>query len=285
MVDDIITEQAQATLVVESPHRDEVADGAGAPLSGDSGRVVSRVLVDVDYPVGPLCQDGQVRLSIVNTFGQPLQFDTVHEKRPLLLRKLNSVPYPKGRHEEYKDALKRILQECRDKHMVDDYVRRISTALAATPSKRLVICGLIAQSVFEFAFGVVPGRLARPFPCTVGSHEVQVFYVWHPSPRAGEDGISKWELPSNVEAINRLKSFASASTLLQTVRVEVMLDDTVPEDLEGIIRCGTVQSFDAVGRLKDHQDLVDNTEYSSRSKMISDVARRLRVPKDIIEIL
>lgn len=59
MIDDITTEQAQAILVVESPHRDEVADGARIPRSGASGRIVSRVLIDVDFPVGRLCQAGK----------------------------------------------------------------------------------------------------------------------------------------------------------------------------------------------------------------------------------
>ena len=297
LVNDILTEQAQAILVVESPHHKEMA--AGIPLSGVSGRVVSRVLIGMDSPVGPLCQAGQVKLSIVNTFRQPLKSDTADEQRPTLLREINSLTY---REETYKDELKRIIQESQDTQMVDDYSRRVSAALAITPSKRLVLCGVIAQSFFEYAFGVHQRFFTRPFNCKVGSHEVQVLYVWHPSPKSGKDRRSTWENPDNVEAISRLKNFVSASTLLSSdpeqdsfskgeksmnkiVRVEVTLDDNVPEYMDGIIRCGAVQSFDAQGELiKDHQDMVDNTEYRSRNALISDIADRLKVARDIIVI-
>lgn len=56
MISDILVEQAQAVLVVESPHYDEI--GTGIPLSGESGRVVGRILMNTDSPIGPLCHEG-----------------------------------------------------------------------------------------------------------------------------------------------------------------------------------------------------------------------------------
>lgn len=67
--------------------------------------------------------------------------------------------------------------------------------------------------------------------------------------------------------------------------VSVKLDDDVPEYMEGIIRCGSVKSQDEDGKdLQDHKELIDNTEFRSEDELISYVADRLRVSKDIVEI-
>lgn len=285
MVNDISANQAQAIVVAESPHYDEVA--AGLPLMGVSGRVVSRVLIGMDIPIGRLCQSGQVKLSIVNTFRQPLKFDTAGELRPPFMKDIDAVQYNAySCYTDYKDEIKRILHKCPHEETLNEYARRISAAVAVAATKRLVVCGLIAQSVFEYAFRVRNWRFVRPFPCEVGADTIEVFYVWHPSPQSGS-GMSEWENPANRTAIGRLKRFVSANTLLQKItRVEITLDDNVPEDMDGIIRCGAIQSFDAHGRpIKDHQDVVDNAEYHSRNEMISDVAVRLAVSKDTIVIL
>jgi hypothetical protein len=68
--------------------------------------------------------------------------------------------------------------------------------------------------------------------------------------------------------------------------VKVYLDDNVPEYMEGIKRCGSVISEDENGdKIKDHQELIDNTEYHSAEELIKDVANRLGVSPDIVEII
>lgn len=67
--------------------------------------------------------------------------------------------------------------------------------------------------------------------------------------------------------------------------VKVYLDDNVPEYMEGIIRCGSVISEDENGdEIKDHQELIDNTEYHSAKELIEDVANKLGISPDIVEI-
>jgi len=67
--------------------------------------------------------------------------------------------------------------------------------------------------------------------------------------------------------------------------VSVQLDDGVPEYMRGIIRCGSVISQDEDGEdLKDHQELIDNTEFHSEDELISYVASKLGVRKDIVSI-
>jgi len=67
--------------------------------------------------------------------------------------------------------------------------------------------------------------------------------------------------------------------------VSVHLDDNVPEDMHGIIRCGSVVSEDEDGNeLKNHQELIDNTEFHSEDELIEYVAKKLGVSKDIVGV-
>jgi len=68
--------------------------------------------------------------------------------------------------------------------------------------------------------------------------------------------------------------------------VKIYLDDNVPEYMGGIIRCGSVISENENGdEIKDHQELIDNTEYHSTKELIEDVADKLGVSPDIVEII
>jgi hypothetical protein len=62
-------------------------------------------------------------------------------------------------------------------------------------------------------------------------------------------------------------------------------DNYHEEYMDGIIRCGSVISKDAHGNeITDHQELIDNTEYHSVEELVADVAKRLNVSPDIVEI-
>jgi len=210
MVKDILGQLAQAVIVVESPHTDEV--DTGIALSGVSGRVVSRTLIHRDTPIGPLCQDGSVHLSVVNTFSQPIKFDAKGESRPGLLRDLSSLEYHNDK-DKYKKEIKGMLDATPDRGLVDNYKGRLIRALGAAKGKRIVVCGLIAQAVFEWAFEVTKTRFAAPFRCYIDSHLVHVFYIWHPSPQSGTDGVSAWEVSGNSRAVSALMKFIGPITL------------------------------------------------------------------------
>lgn len=67
--------------------------------------------------------------------------------------------------------------------------------------------------------------------------------------------------------------------------VSVLLDDDIPDYMSGIIRCGSVRSQDADGNeLKDHQELIDNTEFHSENELFGYVASKLKVSTDILVI-
>jgi hypothetical protein len=67
--------------------------------------------------------------------------------------------------------------------------------------------------------------------------------------------------------------------------VEVILDDNVPEYMDGIMRCGTVRSIYDDGTSVEHNELIDNTEYKNKQILKEDIARRIGVKKDLIEVL
>lgn len=69
-------------------------------------------------------------------------------------------------------------------------------------------------------------------------------------------------------------------------RVVVYLDDDVPDYMDGIIRIGSVISYDENDNDKNHQDLVDNTEFFDENEIKIFVKERLNIDStEIIEII
>ncbi|EJT6502751.1 hypothetical protein AB8J26_001549 [Clostridium perfringens] len=76
--------------------------------------------------------------------------------------------------------------------------------------------------------------------------------------------------------------------------IKIFLDDNVPEYMDGIIRIGDIQylidgreneGFISYSDLNNSKyDLVDNIEYHDEEKLISDVAERLNISRNIIFI-
>ncbi|ERS11284.1 hypothetical protein Q673_11150 [Marinobacter sp. EN3] len=55
--------------------------------------------------------------------------------------------------------------------------------------------------------------------------------------------------------------------------------------MQGIIRCGSVILEDSEGnQLKDHQELIDNGEFHSRTELIENIARELGVDVSRVDI-
>jgi hypothetical protein len=70
------------------------------------------------------------------------------------------------------------------------------------------------------------------------------------------------------------------------VEIRIELDDTVPEYMQGMVRCGSVRSYDAKGKMCiDHKELVDNVEYQNETDMIVAVATRLKFPASMISVV
>ena len=69
------------------------------------------------------------------------------------------------------------------------------------------------------------------------------------------------------------------------IKVEVILDDDIPEYMDCVMRCGTVRSIFDDGSSIEHLDLIDNKEYFLIEDLISDIARRIDVKKECIEVI
>lgn len=70
------------------------------------------------------------------------------------------------------------------------------------------------------------------------------------------------------------------------VEVRIELDDSAPEFLMGLIRCQSVRSYDANGKLCiDHKDLVDNQDFHSEAAMIFALSKRLKLHSSIFNII
>lgn len=208
MIDDIIFGQGDAVLVVESPHTEELK--AKHLLAGVSGRGVSKALFGNDHPIGEIIKTLPYQLSLLNTFQYPLKIET--SGRTDLLKKIDNVAYPnrsiRNRSTIYKDKIKAILANNANAPEIISYKHRVVDALSCSPSKRIVIAGLIAQAVFEYTFSIT-GKTAYAKP---SEHQVDdvisnIFFICHPSPSDGEDGESAWLTQKNSRAVESLRLF------------------------------------------------------------------------------
>ena len=68
-------------------------------------------------------------------------------------------------------------------------------------------------------------------------------------------------------------------------KVEITLDDNVPEYMNGIIRCGSVVSYDENDQVTNYQQFIDNTEYHSEAECVKDISDKLKVSDSIVEIV
>jgi len=69
--------------------------------------------------------------------------------------------------------------------------------------------------------------------------------------------------------------------------VSVYLDNDMPDYVRFSekIRCGQVISFDEQGQETDHQELINNAEFRSKSSLTKYIAQKLSVEASIIKII
>lgn len=201
-------ERGDAVLVVESPHKEELK--AKHLLAGASGQGVSKALFGIDPPIGEIIKTLPYLLSLLNTFQYPLKIETSGSTD--LLKDINNVAYPNksiiNHSTIYKDKIKAILVTNANAPEIISYKHRVVDALNRTPSKRIVIAGLIAQAVFEHTFSMSGKTVyAERFEHNIEDVSSNIFFICHPSPSDGENGKSAWLVQKNRYAIERLRLF------------------------------------------------------------------------------
>ena len=68
-------------------------------------------------------------------------------------------------------------------------------------------------------------------------------------------------------------------------RVRVVVDDNIPENVEGLLHCRSVISLDEqFHEIADFRQLLESAEFRSEAELIGEVARRGGVDPSIVEI-
>lgn len=185
-VPDIIQPNSKFIIILESPHKDEVK--TGAPLSGASGIAVSRVLFSKQEPLGLIVRTHNLPCSIINTFQCPIKFGEKENMHPLLSQ-IREIKYEyEYEPQKYKKAITEAVNKNQENdELIDDYKKRLLDAGQYSEAKKLIICGLIAQAIFESAFDIDAHKIryATPHNLNIPTFPVRIFYIRHPSPKSG----------------------------------------------------------------------------------------------------
>lgn len=193
------------TFVLESPHDDEIRHGY--PAAGDSGRIMSEVLLGATEPFGRLLQENDPLVadySVMNASFIPLQGTCYHEPnlREEILE-ISNARHPTGEGVgAAKNTIKYALDSQIGNRITQDLKRRLMRQLEINAREIFIVCGVIAQSIFEVAMSA-EGRFHKTSVLNFEGKEVTVFYENHPSVRSGGTR-SKWKDTENIKPLLNL---------------------------------------------------------------------------------
>ena len=207
-VPDLVRANTKWTFVLESPHRDEIR--LGYPAAGDSGRVMSEVLLGATAPIGRLLQENDplvASYSVMNASCIPLQQACYNE--PHLCMEIaeifNAIQHTGQGVVEAKKTIKRALGSQIGNRITKNLRLRLMRQLETNPHRIFIVCGLVAQSIFETSMNI-EGRINwfhKSIVLNLEEKETTVFYENHPSIRSGGDG-SKWTDKENIKHLLQL---------------------------------------------------------------------------------
>lgn len=175
---DIKVINTSITLILESPHSDEVSQRI--PLVGSSGlRVSQGMLANKTRPAGLQAADGEVELSVINTFEYALQL--ADKMKSINLSIKSAFNKNSSLH---KSSLKKVYSKCKlvESELRNSYINRLSSSLLqAREPVKLVVCGTTAQAFFEYALNLDPIRFGSRVTVNIFDKNIRVLYVQHPS--------------------------------------------------------------------------------------------------------
>lgn len=201
-VADLVIPGAKAIAVFESPHTVELK--TGVPLSGDSGKVVSKGLgFDQGVPMGTIIKNGKALLSVVNSFEVALQ---LNECLAPLNKRIMSLSFQKLGAFKFKAEIIQIIKEFDQlQSYKKSYIQRMNKAFHSISDKpRIVVCGFNAQAFFEYAFELSSMKFGKVINKDINGVQVEILYVEHPSPK---NKSKYWELSTTQNT--ELKNFLS----------------------------------------------------------------------------
>lgn len=189
------------TFVLESPHHDEIR--LGYPAAGESGTIMSEALLGTTIPFGRLLLENDPMVagySVMNASCIPLQ-DSCYQEPNLreVILPLSSARYTGQNIVAAKVTVKRALDSPIGNRITQNLNLRIVRQFGFNPSGSFVVCGVVAQSIFEIAMSV-EGWFHRSKTLYLEGKETKVFYENHPSVQSGEVR-SKWRDPNNMKPL------------------------------------------------------------------------------------
>lgn len=193
------------TFVLESPHNDEIR--LGYPAAGDSGKIMSEVLLGTKQPIGQLLHVKNpiaAGYSVMNASCIPLQNicyqeSDLHQKMEEIS---NARSHMKQGIVEAKLAVKRALDSSIGNRITKHLQLRLTRQLRFHPHGIFIVCGVVAQSIFEVAT-CTEGWFHRSTVMSLEGMETTVFYENHPSEQSGE-GHSRWRDSANMKPLLQL---------------------------------------------------------------------------------
>lgn len=197
-VQDLSYAVSDLIFILESPHKEEVKKGF--PAAGQSGQQMSKVLFDVETPLGQLVKqrdDTLPKMSILNSSRLPLAVSCYRSYRLndefldfLNIKNTNFINL-----ESETQKIKQILRSEVGRKAVNSFRFRLFENIKNNERSKIVICGLIAQCFFEEATGE-QGSFHKSTPLNWEGKSLIVFYESHPSPKRG-----RWQNLENMQAL------------------------------------------------------------------------------------
>ena len=172
-VDDLIYDDTEVLFVLESPHNEEVK--RGYPVAGKSGKDMTKVLFNDSEPLGKLIYEHSVKnLGIINVCNYPLQMsaykDGTLDGDMEFFEKIRQNPKLRKKQAPINAVVSKVM---------DSFKSR----LAPHKDKKIILCGVFAQSAFDSLFNELSFK--------------EVLRVPHPS-------FNQWLRASNKEIIEKL---------------------------------------------------------------------------------
>jgi hypothetical protein len=204
-VPDLTRSNTEWTFILESPHHEEIK--CRCPAAGESGEIMSEVILDCTEPFGKLIhQDNPIvkSYSVMNASRFPLQESCYEEAK--LRKEISKISNARSTRQESipaaKEAIKQALISPIGNQITNDLKRRIIQQLESNPDGRFVVCGVVAQSIFEAATNTA-GWFHELKPLYFERKKAWVFYENHPSEKSGKEQ-SKWKDPKNIQHLLNL---------------------------------------------------------------------------------
>ena len=193
------------TFILESPHNSEIE--LGYPAAGESGKIMSEVLLGTKQPIGQLLHEKNpivAGYSVMNASCIPLQNicyqeSDLHQKMEEIS---NARRHTKQGIVEAKMVVKRALDSSIGNRITQHLQRRLMRHLKLHPNGVFIVCGVVAQSIFEVATSA-EGWFHKARVISLEGMKTTVFYENHPSEQSGAQG-SRWRDKENMKPLLQL---------------------------------------------------------------------------------